>query len=202
MTPAAEATESLASSSEAESTATAAVETAEQQAQASDADGKSAEQKHEEKPAGAPEKYEFTAPEGDAFDPKVLGEFEAVARELNLPQESAQKMLDKLAPALKAKQEEGLAAVVTGWTESAKADKEFGGDKLTESLTVARKAMDQFGTPELRDLLNGSGLGNHPEIIRAFYRAGKAISDDKVLTSGTSGSSRQRAPLYPNSKLN
>ena len=39
-----------------------------------------------------------------------------------------------------------------------------------------------FGTPELRDVLNMTGLGNHPEIIRAFYRAGKAISEDAFVS--------------------
>ena len=64
-------------------------------------------------------------------------------------------------------------------------DKEFGGPALAENLSVAKKALDAFGTAELRTLLNESGLGNHPEIVRLFFRAGKAISEDRVVTGST-----------------
>jgi hypothetical protein len=69
--------------------------------------------------------------------------------------------------------------------EASKQDKEFGGPALAENLSVAKKALDAFGTAELRTLLNESGLGNHPEIVRLFFRAGKAISEDRVVTGST-----------------
>jgi len=56
--------------------------------------------------------------------------------------------------------------------------------------------MDKFGTPELTKLLNASGMGNHPEIIRAFYRAGKAISEDSFV-----GGSRATAPVDPSKRM-
>ena len=69
---------------------------------------------------------------------------------------------------------------------------------------MARKAVEQFGTPELRTLLDESGLGSHPEVVRFFYRAGKAIGDDNFVAAGRTappgGSSEQKhaATLYPN----
>lgn len=139
-------------------------------------------------PQGAPDKYEFKAPEGAAaFDDHVIEQFSEVARELNLPQDAAQKVLDKMGPAIQARQAETIQAARTMWADSAKTDKEFGGEKLTENLAVAKKALDQFGSPELRTLLNESGLGNHPEMIRVLYRAGKAISEDRFVGSGRGG---------------
>lgn len=140
------------------------------------------EQADGDKPQGAPETYEFKAEEGREFDPKVIEAYTEVARELNLSQDAAQKMLDKVAPAIAARQAEQLQAARTAWAEEAKSDKEFGGDRLGENLATAKMAVDRFGTPELRALLNDSGLGNHPEVIRFMVRAGKAISEDKVLT--------------------
>jgi hypothetical protein len=61
----------------------------------------------------------------------------------------------------------------------------IGGDKLAENLGIARKALDQFGTPELKDVLNMTGFGNHPAVIRAFYKIGKAISEDKFVKGST-----------------
>lgn len=152
------------------------------------------------KPQGAPEKYEFKAPEGREFDPNVLEQYSKVAKELNMSNESAQKMLDTIAPALAQKQQDAIAAARAEWETSAKADKEFGGEKLGENLATAKKALETFGTPELRTLLNDSGLGNHPEIIRAFYRAGKAISEDSFV-SGSADPKVETSiaqKLYPN----
>lgn len=154
------------------------------------------------KPQGAPEKYEFKAAEGVAFDDAVIGTFSEVAKELNLSQDAAQKVLDKMAPVLQARQLEQIGAVRTGWAESAKTDKEFGGDKLTENLAVAKKALDAFGSPELKTLLNKSGLGDNPEIIRAFYRAGKAISQDRFVPGQAPSPSKDVRSLYPNSNMN
>jgi hypothetical protein len=155
----------------------------------------------EAKPQGAPEKYEFAMPEGVHMDEAGLAAFSEVAKELDLSQEAAQKVIDKMAPAMAARQAEAIEAVRTEWAEGSRADKEFGGDKLPENLATAKKALDTFGTPELRTLLNETGLGNHPEIIRAFYRAGKAISEDRFVASsngGPPGSRDLAKSLYPN----
>lgn len=154
-------------------------------------------------PQGAPEKYEFKAPEGREFDGHVIEQFSEVARELNLSQEDAQKVIDKVAPALAAKQERVMAEARTQWVDAAKADREFGGEKLAENLSVAKRALDTFGTPELRTLLEQSGLGNHPEVIRVLYRAGRAISEDRMVTGGQGGKAQPRGfgdyanSLYP-----
>jgi hypothetical protein len=133
------------------------------------------------KPAGAPDKYEFTAPEGREFDPHVIAQFAEVAKELNLPQDAAQKVIDKIAPALAQRQAEQIEAAHAAWAEASRADKDFGGDKLKTSLATAQKALGAFGTPELRTLLNDSGLGNHPDVIRFLVKAGAAISDDTFV---------------------
>lgn len=136
-------------------------------------------------PQGAPEKYEFKAPEGSTLNEATMADFSTVARELNLTNEAAQKLIDHMAPKIAQQNAEAfqkqLTEARTAWQTSVKADKEFGGDKLTENLSVAKKALDAFGSPELRTLLETTGLGDNPEIIRAFYRAGKAMSEDKPV---------------------
>lgn len=167
-----------------------------------------------DKPAGAPEKYEFKAPDNVALDDGVIAEFSTVAKELGLPQDAAQKVIDKLAPKLAEQNAQAIMKAMesanTEWLTAAKADKEFGGEKLDENLAVARKALDRFGTPELRKLLGrfdakenptGTGLGNHPELIRAFIKAGRAISEDKFVQGSTQPTKGERSlakSLYPN----
>lgn len=174
---------------------------------ATEADAAAAADKPEgDKPAGektAPEKYEFKAPEGVTLDPEALGEFEGLARELKLSQEDAQKVTDigaKLAQKWEAKQAQVIQQAAAEWATAVVADKEIGGDNVAANLAVAKKALDAFGTPELRDLLNGSRLGNHPEVVRFMYRAGKAISEDRMVTGGKGPAAEVSTAkaLYPN----
>lgn len=146
----------------------------------------------------APETYELAAPDGIEIDTDA---FTAFAKDADLTQDQAQKLLEKMAPAMVARQNAAIEQARQQWVADAKADKEFGGDKLPENLGVAKKAMDQFGSPELKSLLEQSGLGNHPEVIRFFFRAGKAISEDRVVTGSARGQAFDARSLYPNSNL-
>lgn len=140
----------------------------------------------------APEKYEFQAPEGVSFDTELLGEFEGVAKELKLSQADAQKVTNigaKLAQKFEAQQAATLTKLTAEWVETASNDQEYGGEKLQENLVVARKAMDAFGSEELRTLMEKTGLGNNPEVIRFMFRAGKAISEDRLVMGGASNTS-------------
>lgn len=151
---------------------------------------------------GAPEKYEFSAPDGKSFDPEVLAQFSEVAKEVNLSQEDAQKVLDKFGPVLAEKQTRMIAEARTAWVDAAKSDKEFGGDKLDENLSVAKKALESFGSPELNTLLKESGLGDHPEVIRLLFRAGKAISEDgSFVAGGRAAGGNDAKSFYPNSNM-
>ncbi len=138
----------------------------------------------------APEAYSFKAPEGTEYDPEILESFLGAAKEAGLTQDAAQKLIEKMAPALAARQVDQLQAIHKEWQTASTADKEFGGDKLQENLGVARKALENFGTPELRSLLDETGLGNHPEVIRMLYRAGRAISEDRFVGGSASGTGR------------
>lgn len=158
-----------------------------------------AEQSADTPARAAPASYEFKAPEGRELDGAVTQAFADVARELNMPQDEAQKVIDKMAPVMEARQAKIMESAMAEWGEAAKADKEFGGDKFDESLATAKSFLTEFGTPEITQLLNQSGLGNHPEVIRLFYRAGKALGPDRVVTgqasTGAGNSIAQR--MYP-----
>jgi hypothetical protein len=147
-----------------------------------------------EKPQGAPEKYEFKAPEGKEFDAEIIGNFSEIAKELNLTQDAAQKLVESMGPKIAERQLAQVEAIRNEWAQQSQVDKEFGGDKLNENMAVAKKALDSFGTPELRTLLVQSGLGNNPEVIRFMFRAGKAISEDTfVRSSAGANSGKQNA---------
>ena len=129
----------------------------------------------------APETYELKAPEGHKeLDEALLDTYTEVARELDLPNEGAQKILDKVLPALQEQQNAVMQAARTEWVKTTRTDKELGGENLKANLSVANRALERFGSPALTQFLNDSGLSEHPEVIRLCFKAGSQISEDKA----------------------
>lgn len=160
---------------------------------------KTEEAEKDKKPEGAPEKYEFKAGEGVELDTEALKDFEPVARDLNLTNEQAQKLVDaypKILAGVQQRQAEAWQKQTEGWAETVKADKEIGGDKLTANLSAAQRALDQFGTPELKEYLNATGLGNHPDLVKTFVKIGKAMSEDGMVDGSNQGQRSAAEVLY------
>ncbi len=153
----------------------------------------------------APEKYaDFAKPAGvETLDPAVVAEVSALAKELNLTQEKAQRVLDarlSQSAAYVNTQVETIAALHIEWQGQVKVDKEIGGDKLAENLAAANAAMKATSTPQLIALLDKSGLGNHPEVIRHFFKIAPAFAEGRHVPGGKAptGDSKSHANvLYP-----
>ena len=176
-----------------------------QDQQVSDETAVESETSDQEAPKGAPETYEFNTKitdESAELDPEVVTAFGEVAKELDLPQDAAQKVLDKVAPVIQAKQAKVLEQVKLDWANDSQADKEFGGENLAENLEIAKKSLDAFGSDSLKSLLHETGFGNHPEIIRFMYKAGKAISEDSYVGNSEGAMSQGADPKDFNSIAN
>ena len=168
-----------------------------QDQQDSDESSAESETSESEKPEGAPEKYEFNAKVADApdeLDPEVLTAFGEVAKDLDLPQEAAQKVLDKVAPVIQARQAKVAEQARADWATESQSDEEFGGENLTANLEIAKSSLNAFGTDAFKSLLSESGLGNHPEVIRFMYRAGKAISEDGYVGNSQGANAKGGIP--------
>lgn len=137
---------------------------------------------------GPPDEYaDFELSEGTILDEEALGEFKDIAKELGLKQDGAQKVV-AMAEKLSQKWAEGLQNHIvetrTAWRETVKADKELGGDALPENLATAKSALEAFGTPELKKMLDDTGVGDNPEFIRFALRVGKANREHDFVKAG------------------
>lgn len=160
-----------------------------------------AQNTNETKAPEAAVEYKFEAPEGVELNQDDLAEFTAIAKELKLPADGAKKLVD-IAAKREIARAEAFAKQVEEWGNSVKADKELG---TPEALATAKKTIDTFGTPELRDLLNSTGMGNHPEVIRLALKIGKAISEDTIVSGRGDGKTPPRdtaSILYGNTTPN
>jgi hypothetical protein len=132
-------------------------------------------------PEGVPESYDFKAPEGITLDPAAVEAFAPVAKDLGLSQSQAQRVVDLYA-GLQQSQAEAQAAQAQEWAKQVTTDKEIGGAKWAQNQALIAQARDQFASPELVQLMEQTGLGNHPEVIKMFVRIGKQIADDGHVT--------------------
>jgi hypothetical protein len=99
---------------------------------------------------------------------------------------------------MRQREAESHASQVEAWVNQVKTDKEIGGDALEQNLSHARKAIEVFGSPELKELLDATGLGNHPAIIKFAVAAGKKTLDDKLVTGAPkAGESSLAKKLFP-----
>jgi len=171
-------------------------------------DGATTEADAPAEPQGAPEAYAaFTVPDDVELDADLTTEFSGLAKELNLPQDKAQSVLNLGLKLVEKANEQHLAQLETAkaqWLEQSKADPEIGGAKLTENLVVVDKAKATFATPALTALLNDSGLGNHPEVIRMFLKVGQAISEDRLVVGDAATGDKLTAEerMYPTQARN
>lgn len=144
-----------------------------------------------------PEVYTFEMPEGVELDKTASDEFSAVAKELKLDQATAQRVAD-VGIKMAQRQQEVFETTKAAWAEQSRTDKEIGGDAFDQNMAVALKTLNTFGSPELKDVLNASGLGNHPAVIKLLVKAGKAISEDGFVTGSPQGADTDPAKrLFP-----
>lgn len=162
---------------------------------------------------GAPEKYvDFTPPEGvTAPAGELMTEFANLAKELGMSQAKAQdafalvaKLAEKggatAATREAARAEAARTATLEANAEAVRSDPEFGGEKLAENLAVAKAAMAATTTPAFREMLDKSGLANHPEMIRMFLKVAPAFAESKHVPGGKApgGDKPAAKVLYPN----
>lgn len=135
--------------------------------------------------------FEFKTPEGVELDQASLDEFTKIVKDPSLkPGERAQKLAD-LAVKREVDRAEAFAKTVQGWAEQVKADKELG-DPANQA--AARKIVEDFGTPELKDLLTSTGMGNHPELVRFVLKISKAMGEDAILRSRGDAPAKTKDP--------
>jgi hypothetical protein len=136
-----------------------------------------------------PASYKIEIPEGFELDPAVDKQFREFAAKNKFTQDQVASLKD-MQVAMYAKQTEALAKQVTEWGNEVNADKEFGGPNVDANMAIAGVAINEFFSPKVAALLDKTGLGNHPEFVRGFYRIGLTMSELPTFNAKTGGSGK------------
>lgn len=144
-----------------------------------------------------PEKYEIKMPDGVEMDAAMLEAVTPLFREAKFSPAQAQAAAD-IYMQQQTKQLEAHSAMVAGWANEARADKEIGGAKFAENMAYAAKAFQATGNERAMQIIDTYGLGNNPDILRMFVRIGKAMSEGGTVLGGDGGGRVSAArDMYP-----
>lgn len=168
---------------------------------------KPAEEKTEEvqseEPAPTPVYDQFTLPEGFSTEGEQVKKFTDLLSDLEvngkadhaLLQEFGQKAVDMYTTEVKTAVEnlqklynDTWTRTKLDWKESFLKDPEIGGNRFQTSVDSANSFIRMHGgtedqQAEFRNLMNTTGIGNHPAMIRLLAKAGTAMSEGTPLAA-------------------
>lgn len=152
-----------------------------------------------------PEKYDLKLPAGSLLDAQALERTATFAKENGLTNKEAQAILERESASIASyveSQREALAEKTKEWVETVKNDKEIGGEGFNKTVEMAKRVVDRYGSDSLKQALNDSGLGNHPELVRFVARIGKAMTEDQLILPGSqpAGKKSPEETFYPSTK--
>lgn len=140
----------------------------------------------------------------------VLTEFSSIAKELGLPQASAQKLVDFYTKVSSEAADAGVRLWQTTqqtWRDEVKSDPVIGGQKLNQVMGTINKAINTIGDAKLidgfREAMNITGAGNNPAFIRAFYAMAQKLTEGGPVSGSPTASATKSfgaAAMYPNLK--
>jgi hypothetical protein len=140
--------------------------------------------------------YEIKAPQGIHADSEVLAQFGKAAQEMAIAPEQAQRIVDTMLPAIQARQTAQIQQVSAQWREKAMQDPEIGGKNWDATMRFTALGARELGfTPELMDILDRSGLANHPDLIRSVRNAGQRLAQSGRLVIGKANPAPQPKSL-------
>lgn len=188
-----------------------AAETVAKAAQESDEDesiaGTAKEEVEETKEAQVTDvKYDFKFPEGVEVDTETLGKAVEMFKADGLKPEQAQKYVDLytgvISKALENERNSVMSnynKITSDWKEETM--RELGADAQNKLVFVA-KALNAYGTPELRAILNQSKIGDNYEVVKFLMKVGQRLTEDKFVEPNKEGTgvAKDISILYPSMK--
>ncbi len=132
------------------------------------------------------ESYELTMPEGMELSKEQRELFDAQAQELKLSGEGAQKLLE-ISQRNQLSQLQAHKKQVDTWKNEVRQDKEIGGAAFESTISYANAGLQKFDpSGELLTILEQTGYGNNPHVVRFLAAIGRTHSEDKVILGSPS----------------
>lgn len=133
-------------------------------------------------------KYDFSAVKnsnGENYNQTTVDFVTTVAKEMKLNNEQAGSLLKILADNYQTVQQQAVQKERTNWRAELRSDPELGGENFDKTRLHLSTVMRKFGNNEVKDILNSTGLGDHPAFVRMFNAIGASMSQEPTVIKGT-----------------
>jgi hypothetical protein len=152
---------------------------------------------------GRPEsadKYEIELPEGlpdeiaSQFNDETLSSFKQEAHKLGLNAEQVKRLVAWQVGNMSNQHESYKGIIDQSMEQGESALRQEWGRAYDQNLGFARKAFNEYGGDALAAKMESSGLGNDPDVLKAFANIAKTTMADKDLAGPSSGTHMALTP--------
>lgn len=147
----------------------------------------------------SPEDYVFQFAPETIVDTALIEDFKRFAFEQKMSLENARlmaKFYEKYVLGQSKKQSQEQAELLQTMQKACEEDREFGGMSFHDNMRYAKAAILRFDDGSLAKILNDTGFGSHPEVVRFMYRVGKALAEKEMPKAKESLDERSAAELF------
>jgi hypothetical protein len=146
------------------------------------------------------EVFELEAPKDGLLTKEYVTQFQKDAIEAGLSKDEAKNLLDTQHRAVQDFDSRTKASVEKAkeeWRNMSRADTEIGGDNFNKTAEISKRVVEKFGNDAFKKLLNESGFGNYPEVLRFLSKVGSAFSEDQLKAGNPSsgGTTKSREEI-------
>lgn len=175
-------------------------------------DAENNETQQEKDPADLiPDTYDITTSTGEQLDGEDLDKLNQVCKKAGITQKQAQMLFSAYendAFNFNQQLQSSYNQQLQSWRDAVMNDRELGQENFEKTKANIKNVISRFGSSELSDFLNKSGLGYNPDFVRFVNKVGSLISNDNNFIGGNtnpqvSEADRQREmlmKLYNNTK--
>ena len=121
--------------------------------------------------------------EGYQFSQEHPEGYDQYAHELGLNQHQADAILNSYHDLMASEEEADAEEYDQSRVDNLQMLQQDWKHSYQENADLANRAFMQFATPELVDLVNETGIGSDPEMVKFLYRIGSFLAEDNVLAT-------------------
>ena len=158
-----------------------------------------------------PDTYEITTSTGEQLEGEDLDKLNQVCKKAGITQKQAQMLFSAYendVSNFNQQLQSSYNQQLQSWRDAVMNDRELGQENFEKTKANIKNVISRFGSSELSDFLNKSGLGYNPDFVRFVNKVGSLISNDNNFIGGNtnpqvSEADRQKEmlmKLYNNTK--
>lgn len=147
----------------------------------------------------SPDDYVFQFAPETVVDTALIDEFRRFAFEQKMSLENARlmaKFYEQYVLGQSKKQNQEQTELLQSMQKACEEDSEFGGMNFYDNMRYAKAAILRFDDGSLAKILNDTGFGSHPEVVRFMYRVGKALAEKDMPRAKESPEEKSVAELF------